>query len=202
MSWKKTNDQPLSKDISSKERVLVEREDQGPGKTPVFRGTTTLKSSLTRIAFVLVDIESKKKWVNRLEGHNLIEGDVFGLDYSTYEHYNLSWPVSDREYVLKAKWNIDKTSDNPSATITISSTSHKDYPIRKDRIRGDLEKLTFHLKQVAPQKTQVIVEIKVDPKGQLPGFLANLIQKNWPLTTLRALNQIAKQGKETHPLFN
>ncbi len=202
MSWTKTNDQPLSKKDSSKERVLVERKDQGSQETPIFRGTTILKSSLNRIAFVLVDIESKKKWVNRLEGHNLIEGDVLGLNYSTYEHYNLSWPVSDREYVLKAKWSIDEASENPNATLTISSTNHKDYPIRKDRIRGDLQKLTFLLKKLTPKKTQVIVEIKVDPKGQLPGFLANLIQKNWPLTTLRALDQIAQQGKETHPLFH
>ncbi len=202
MSWTKINDKPLHKGNSSKQSVIVERKDQGLGKTPVFRGTTTLNSSLTRIAFALVDIESKKKWVNRLEEHNLIEGNVFGLAYSTYEHYKLSWPVSNREYVLKAKWSIDKASKNPNATLTISSTNHKDYPIRKDRIRGDLEKLTFHLKEVAPQKTQVIVEIKVDPKGQLPGFLANLIQKNWPLTTLRALSQISEQDKETHPLFD
>jgi len=201
MNWIKTNIQPLSKDNDSKERVIVEMYNKNENETSIFRGTTKLNSTISRVAFVLVDIDSKKKWVNRLNGHHLIEGDLFGMDYCTYEHYNLAWPISDREYVLEAKWTIDLDSKFPSAKLTISSTNHKNYPIRKDRVRGDLQKLVFHLKEVAPKTTEVTVEIKVDPKGKLPKFLANLIQKNWPLTTLRALNKELNQGKEKHNLF-
>jgi hypothetical protein len=68
-------------------------------------------------------------------------------------------------------------------------------------VRGDLESLIFHLKEVTPETTEITVEIKADPKGKLPKFLANQIQHNWPLTTLRALSKEVSQGEERHKLF-
>jgi hypothetical protein len=201
MNWIKRNDQPLSKEDSSGERVIVEMYSSNKNETPTYRGTVKLNSCIGRIAFTLIDIDSKKKWVNRLANHNLIEGDIFGVEYSTYEHYNLAWPVSDREYVLKAKWTIDNNAESQSAKLEISSTTHKKYPLRNDRVRGDLESLIFHLKEVTPETTEITVEIKADPKGKLPKFLANQIQHNWPLTTLRALSKEVSQGEERHKLF-
>ncbi|MCH2229244.1 MAG: hypothetical protein MK105_02775 [Crocinitomicaceae bacterium] len=201
MDWIKTNDQPLSKEDSNGERVILEMYSSNKNETPTYRGTVKLNSGIGRIAFTLIDIDSKKKWVNRLAEHNLIEGDLFSMEYSTYEHYNLAWPVSDREYVLKAKWSIDNNAEGTSAKLEIASTTHKQYPLRNDRVRGNLESLIFHLKEISSETTEVIVEIKVDPKGKLPKFLANQIQKNWPLTTLRALNKEVNQGEEKHKLF-
>ena len=201
MNWIKTNDQPLSQGNKSGERIIVERNSQNNNEPPIFKGSTKLSASLSRVAFVLIDINSKKRWVNRLAEHNLIEGDIFGMEYKIYEHYDLAWPVSDREYVLDGKWTVDLDGKFPSVKLAISSTTHKDYSIRKDRVRGDLKKLVFHLKEIAPETTEVTVEIKVDPKGKLPSFLVNSIQKNWPLTTLRALNKELSQGEEKHKLF-
>ena len=197
----KINDQPLYKGDNSGERIVVERNSPNKNETPTFRGSTKLASSLSRVAFVLIDINAKKKWVNRLAGHKLVEGDIFGMEYKTYEHYDLAWPISDREYVLEAQWTTDLVGKFPSAKLAIRSTTHKDYPIRKDRIRGDLQKLVFYIKELAPQTTEATVEIKVDPKGKMPPLLANLIQKNWPLTTLRALNKALNQGEEEHEMF-
>lgn len=174
---------------------------QNNNEPPIFKGAMNIKSSLSRIAFVLVDIDTKKKWVNRLAGHTLVEGDIFGTEYKTYEHYNLAWPISDREYVLDAKWTLDLKNKYPNATLEIASTHHEKYHVRKDRIRGDLQQLVFHLKEIEPEMTEITVEIKVDPKGKLPAFIANLIQKNWPLTTLRALNKEVLSGKDCHKLF-
>lgn len=199
MNWIKINDQPLSKNNTSRERVIVEKNsDTMP---PIFKGTTKLAAKLSRVAFVLVDINSKKNWVNRLAEHHLIEGDIFGVHYKTYEHYALAWPISDREYVLEATWSLDLNNKFPNATLVLSSTNHTKYPLRKDRVRGHLHRLEFHLKEVGPETTEIMVEIKVDPKGKLPPFLADTIQKNWPLTTLRALHKELKQSEDKHTLF-
>ncbi len=201
MNWIKTNEQPLSKKHISGEIIRVEMCKQVNNGPPIFKGTTIIKSSLARIAFVLTDIDSKKKWVNRLAAHSLIEGDIIGKEYTTFEHYNLAWPISDREYVLDAKWSLDLEIKEPTATLKITSTTHPKHPLREDRVRGELQKLVFRLKEIQPGITETIVEIKVDPKGKLPGFLANLIQKNWPVTTLRALNKEVLSGKDLHVLF-
>ena len=38
----------------------------------------------------------------------------------------------------------------------------------------------------------------VNPKGILHNFMINLIQKDWPITTLRQLNAQALKGTEIH----
>jgi len=160
-----------------------------------------MNASIGRIAFALIDIESKKKWVNRLNDQQLIDGDVYGIEFKSYEYYKLDWPISDREYVLQSNWTINTASEISSAQLSISSIMHQTYPLRKDRVRGDLQQLVFSLKAVKPNVTEIKVEIQVDPTGKLPKFLANMIQKNWPLTTLRSLNKELNQGKEKHKLF-
>ena len=145
MNWKKINEQPLSKEKKSRESVIVEVNHSDKNEHPSYRGSTRIHSSLSRIAFALIDINSKKRWVNRLSEHHLIEGDLHGMEFSTYEHYNLAWPVSDRDYVLAAKWTIDHTAEDLWAQLEISSINHKNYPLREDRIRGDLQKLVFSL---------------------------------------------------------
>ena len=58
MNWIKINDQPLSKNNTTGERVIVEKiSDAMP---PIFKGTTKLAAELSRVAFVLVYINSKK----------------------------------------------------------------------------------------------------------------------------------------------
>ena len=43
-------------------------------------------------------------------------------------------------------------------------------------------------------KTRIMVEVITDPKGSLPAWLINLIQKDWPYNTISALKKRAKKG--------
>jgi hypothetical protein len=58
MNWIKINDQPLSKNNTTGERVIVEKNSDA--MPPIFKGTTKLAAELSRVAFVLVYINSKK----------------------------------------------------------------------------------------------------------------------------------------------
>ena len=40
------------------------------------------------------------------------------------------------------------------------------------------------------KRCRVEVEIHTDPRGWLPSWLVNLIQKSWPLKTLRGIRQL------------
>ena len=56
----------------------------------------------------------------------------------------------------------------------------------------------YKLEKLESNQTRVTVEIMVNPKGLLPNFMINLIQKDWPITTLRHLNAQALLGTELH----
>ena len=154
--------------------------------------------SIERIAYVLDDTEGKIEWVSRLEEENRLEGNPFSYRSIAYQHYNLSWPVSDRDYVIESKWTVIKDMKLPTAVLSIKSIIRDDVPEIKGRVRGQLDRLVYKLEKLESNKTKVTVEVMVNPKGLLPNFMINLIQKEWPITTLRQLNAQALKGSSIH----
>ena len=154
--------------------------------------------SIERIAYVLDDTESKTEWVSRLKQENRLEGNPFSYRSIAYQHYNLSWPVSDRDYVIESKWTVINAMKPPTSILSIKSTIRDDVPEIQGRVRGQLDRLVYKLEKLKSNQTRVTVEIMVNPKGLLPNFMINLIQKDWPITTLRQLNAQALKGTEIH----
>ena len=76
--------------------------------------------------------------------------------------------------------------------ISIKSTKHSKAP-ETVGVRAQLNQSKYLLEPLGENKTRVTVEIHTDPKGLLPAWLVNLIQKGWPVKTLNNLkNQTAK----------
>ena len=70
----------------------------------------------------------------------------------------------------------------PTAILSIKSIIRDDVPQIKGRVRGQLTRLVYKLEKLKSNQTRVTVEIMVNPKGLLPHFMINLIQKdsgNW-----------------------
>ena len=154
--------------------------------------------SIERIAYVLDDTESKTEWVLRLKQENRLEGNPFSYRSIAYQHYNLSWPVSDRDYVIESKWSVMKDKKLPTVILSIKSIVGDSVPEIEGRVRGHLYRLVYKLEKLESNQTRVTVEIMVNPKGLLPNLMINLIQKEWPITTLRQLNAQALKGNAIH----
>ena len=134
----------------------------------------------------------------RLKQENRLEGNPFSYRSIAYQHYNLSWPVSDRDYVIESKWSVMKDKKLSTVILSIKSIVGDSVPEIEGRVRGQLYRLVYKLEKLESNQTRVTVEIMVNPKGLLPNFMINLIQKNWPITTLRQLNAQALKGTEIH----
>ena len=154
--------------------------------------------SIERIAYVLDDTESKTEWVSRLKEETRLEENPSSYRSIAYQHYNLSWPVSDRDYVIESKWSVMKDKKLPTMILSIKSIVLDSIPEIEGRVRGQLYRLVYKLEKLESNQTRVTVEIMVNPKGLLPNFMINLIQKDWPITTLRQLNAQALKGTEIH----
>ena len=51
---------------------------------------------------------------------------------------------------------------------------------------------------ISPNATLVTAEIQADPKGYLPKFIVNFIQKDWPAKTLKAMEREAAADDLVH----
>ena len=196
--WIEIDQEPLAENEKSEFTIIVEKKNSPEDEVNTYRGTTTMPISIERIAYVLDDTESKTEWVSRLKQENRLEGNPFSYRSIAYQHYNLSWPVSDRDYVIESKWTVMKDMKLPTAILSIKSTIRDDVPEIQGRVRGQLDHLVYKLEKLKSNQTRVTVEIMVNPKGLLPNFMINLIQKEWPITTLRQLNAQALKGSAIH----
>ena len=196
--WIEINQEPLDDNEKSEFTIIVEKKNSPEDEVNTYRGTTTMPISIERIAYVLDDTEGKIEWVSRLEEENRLEGNPSSYRSIAYQHYNLSWPVSDRDYVIESKWTVMKDMKLPTAILSIKSIIRDDVPEIEGRVRGQLDRLVYKLEKLKSNQTRVTVEIMVNPKGLLPNFMINLIQKEWPITTLRQLNAQALKGSAIH----
>ena len=196
--WIEIDQEPLAENEKSEFIIIVEKKNSPEDEVNTYRGTTTMPISIERIAYVLDDTESKTEWVSRLKEENRLEENPSSYRSIAYQHYNLSWPVSDRDYVIESKWTVMKDMKLPTAILSIKSIIRDDVPEIQGRVRGQLDRLVYKLEKLKSNQTRVTVEIMVNPKGLLPNFMINLIQKEWPITTLRQLNAQALKGSAIH----
>ena len=196
--WIEIDQEPLAENEKSEFIIIVEKKNSPEDEVNTYRGTTTMPMSIERIAYVLDDTESKTEWVSRLKKETRLEENPSSYRSIAYQHYNLSWPVSDRDYIIESKWTVTKNMKLPTAILSIKSITRDDVPEIEGRVRGQLYRLMYKLEKLESNQTRVTVEIMVNPKGLLPNFMINLIQKEWPITTLRQLNAQALKGNAIH----
>lgn len=115
--------------------------------------------------------------------------------------FDLPFPVSDRDYVLHAK-----AAAQPKKrvfTARLHSVRHKRAPPRSDAVRGIVERTYYRFEALPGQaRTKLTVEVHTDPRGMLPAWLVNLIQKKWPAKTLLGLVKVARQpSTRPHPAY-
>jgi hypothetical protein len=72
-------------------------------------------------------------------------------------------------------------TDDPGAPVT-------------HNVRGEILSGLFQATSLEPDKrTELTVEVQIDPKGAIPSWIVNFFQKSWPLHTFEAIRaQAAK----------
>lgn len=175
-------------EMGSDEGIRVYRRDVPGSPLVAFKGTGMVDAPLGKIAWVLSDNAHRTNWVDRLKRSVVLE-QRSAFDFILYQHFQLPPLISDRDYVYRAIG-----SRNPKTgvvTLQISSVTHPKAPPTVG-VRARLYESRYVLTPKG-DRTHVTVEIHTDPKGSLPAWLVNMIQKSWPMNTLQALRREVKQ---------
>lgn len=172
-------------------------------KVVAFKGIAIIDAPIVSVASVIVDTEHKAKWIHRVKeiytAKTISKNEVI-----EYNRVSAPWPVSDRDFVYKAKFIT--SADKKSAVITVKSIEFDDIPKKSGAVRGEIVEGTYNLKSLG-NKTQFEVEILIDPKGLIPKWIANIVQKKWPYKTIMGIRKRLKDEdfeviKRAKVLFN
>ena len=158
-----------------------------------FRGVTEADIALDVLIATFTDPKQRRHWVNRYEEHVTIKKTKLSETY--WIHFGLPPLVSDRDYVLKSDAKIDKKAG--VIEVRIKSVTHDKYP-PDCCVRAEVKGTYYKFTALSATRTKLEVEVHTDPKGMLPSWLVNIIQKKWPSKTLSGLIKRAKKVNGSH----
>jgi hypothetical protein len=185
--------------------IRMYRHDVPGSDIVALRGEGFVAAPIARVASVLGDRNRSTEWIDRLAKTKLIR-QISETESIEWDHITTPSPLKDRDFVFK---NI-VTTDAAKKRVTFSYFSVTDplAPETSDYVRGTFKAGKFELTMATRKNadgsttkgTIVNAEVEVDPRGSVPKFIVNMVQKSWPHTTLMALRkQVAKPDIKDDP---
>ena len=178
------------KEIYTQDGVTVSKATVPGTKLVAFKGDTVMDYPVSEVLAVLLDNGHRKEWVDRLYENRVLQLDS-DFDYVIYQAFELPAIFSNRDYVYHAVTTRDAASG--AVTMSMESTTHPDAP-ETVGVRAELVNSKYLLTPIPEGGTRVEVEILTDPKGSMPTWIVNLIQRSWPLDTLKGIRTMLGAG--------
>lgn len=164
-----------------------------------FKGEIVANVHIGKIMTTFQDREQRKHWVDRFKEQKMLERPN-PLTEVYWIHFALPFPITDRDYVMRAEGQIDAA--NKVFTARIKSVKDGRKPDDDCCVRAEAKNTYYRFEAIqGSEKTKLTVEVHTDPKGSLPDWLINIIQKKWPSKTLSGLINRAKAQNQIAPEF-
>ncbi|MDF1644898.1 MAG: START domain-containing protein [Pseudomonadales bacterium] len=154
-----------------------------------FKGIIELKSKLSSLVALVRDSDRTKDWIYRSGGTQVLE------TISPYEQILRSvtlspWPVSDRDVILKASYH--QNPNTLAITIELRSVDHV-APKQPGYVRMLQLKGKWVFTPLTNGMVQVIYQVRVNPGGSIPGWLAGSSSVDTPFVTLKKMRELLKE---------
>ncbi|MBT6488737.1 MAG: hypothetical protein HOK97_03180, partial [Deltaproteobacteria bacterium] len=102
---------------------------------------------------------------------------------------------SNRDFVFHRNINIDQAAK--SIAVVVHSVDDDRAPKTDCCVRGWLSRAYWRFTALPGGKTKIEVEVITDPKGMIPTWIINLVQKSWPVKSIGNLVARAAQDDIT-----
>ncbi|HLP71322.1 MAG TPA: START domain-containing protein [Bacteroidales bacterium] len=157
-----------------------------PGKPiKAFKGVTDIKAPVQKIFDVLRDINDTDWWDKNVTLNQVLYYEKNkGARY--YLVYDLPWPVPDRDLCV----DISVIATNSSGERRISAVSVNGIiPERNDLVRIKDYRQTWIVSEAAENLTHVELEGLVDPAGNIPDWIINMLIIESPYKSISGLRK-------------
>jgi len=153
---------------------------------PVFRAQGVFSENLYEILAVLDDVPRHTDWMVRMAESREVE-KADDLDRVLYNRFDVPWPVSDRDSVIRVQAIFNRQSQEVDVAFT--RVVHAGMPELDGVVRIPKMESLAKLRFLGEKKTEVTYVIDIDPGGTIPMWLVKWIIKRIPLKLLRQLKE-------------
>lgn len=159
---------------------------QWPGDPVVqVKAVAVIDAAITRIVDVLDNHAEHPQWVPYLEEARVLQS-FSATEQLIYNRFDAPWPATDRDYVYRVH---SRQGGDGVISYTMKSEASELMPEQPGIVRAELLAGIYTLTPVSETQTKVEFAFRADPRGSLPRWLVNIIQRGFPFKSLRGLRE-------------
>ncbi|MFT3680788.1 MAG: START domain-containing protein [Ferruginibacter sp.] len=153
--------------------------------------TCTIDAPLSRVAAVLMDINSTADWVYATKKCSVLK-QVSASELIYYSEVEAPWPVSNRDFIVRL-WI---TQDAKTKTVSVLSENKPDHlPENKGIVRIRKSHSQWTMEPLPNGQVKVEFMLQVDPGGSLPAWIINMFATKGPFESFKKLREQVKKDK-------
>jgi len=155
------------------------------------KATTVLRFPIIKLKETLDDIEHRHEWIPFLMVSKPLT-DYVNNQRIEYSHFYGPWPASDRDFVYEIKL-LTQTKDR--LVYKMQSVTTQLMPVTNDKVRANLIESIYTLTALDATSTQVELIFHADPRGWVPNWIINIIQRALPYKIMKNLTTRLETGQ-------
>lgn len=178
--------------IARKSGIRVLEKERPGSDIPMVKGIGMVKANLADVLAVIDDVPGRTTWAHDCTDSRELQ-KTSPFERILYHRSAVTWPVSDRDVVVRVKVDADYEAKRVKVTYT-TERKHR-FPkvpgvVRMPRLDG-----YFLIQAVGEEKTRVTYLVDADPGGMIPDWLVTMTSKDIPLNTLQSLRTRVRQTR-------
>ena len=180
--------------ITESEGVQLYQRDAQKVDGIAFRGIIETDLHIGQVIAVMLDAEERTHWVYRqAEAEALEEGEPNQRWSERYwVRVDMPFPATDRDYIFHTEYEL--RSEDRTVIADLESVEDSRKPEQDCCVRA--QSYTHYTVEALPgeERTRITLEVEVDLGGRLPGWITRGARRDWPVETLTALVERAREA--------
>ena len=171
--------------VKEKDGIEVYTRDEPSTNLKSFKGEAEFKTTMTKLCACLGNLDNLDWWDDDIKEINIMhhERDKF-IHY--YIVYDSPWPVADRDLCVEAHI----TKDTVAGSMIVKADPYPEcMPEKKDHVRIKDYHQQWTLHDLHNGRFRVTLEGFVDPGGNIPSWIYNMVITDTPLKVMRNLRE-------------
>jgi hypothetical protein len=152
------------------------------------RAVAIINAPLENIQQQVDNLAQRPQWVPYLKYSRIIE-KISPTEHIEYSLFSAPWPASDRDFVYRVKRLQERLGSSLQLSYRMQSVEHKAMPLQPGLIRGEIFSSVYRLTPINTEQTRVELIYHADPRGWLPNWIVNIIQRAFPFRMMQNLKR-------------
>jgi hypothetical protein len=180
-----------------KDSIRVYNRSSAHSKVNDLRVETILRTSLSCLAAVVLDINNYPSWSFNTKTAYVLK-QVSSSELYFYSEINSPWPASNRDLAV----HLHITQDPVSKSMHITADEVPNFiPQKENIVRVPLSRETWKVVPLDKTTVRIEYELEIDPGASAPAWLINSFSTKGPYETFKNLREQIKLPKYRNVSF-